>query len=196
MIIMIDTPTINVEDSAAARKEANDLIVKGAKVGSSFCLPHHTRVEMLMDKGKEEIRRISDYLSMIRDAGMIPGFSAHMPEIIIYSDQRGYDVETYIQIFNCLGFLMQIEIETIGRIIHSAKKPVMTIKPMASGRCTPYVGLTFAFSALRPIDMVTVGAFTPDEVHEDVEIARAALEHRFPNLARRSSPAATQTLLK
>ncbi|MCL2058689.1 MAG: hypothetical protein FWH01_06470 [Oscillospiraceae bacterium] len=195
-IIMIDTPTINVDDNEAARKEARDLIEKGAKRGCKFCLPHHTRVEQLIDKNKEEIRRISDYLAMIRDAGMVPGFSAHMPEVILYSDARGYDAETYIQLFNCMGFLMQIEVETVARIIHDAKKPVMTIKPMAAGRVTPYVGLTFSFNAIRDIDMVTLGAFTPDEVHEDVEIARAALEHRYPNIAKRSSPAAAQALLK
>jgi hypothetical protein len=195
-IIMIDTPTINVDDNDAARKEARELIDKGAKRGCKFCLPHHTRVEQLIDKNKEEIRRISDYLTMIRDAGMIPGFSAHMPEVILYGDAKGYDVETYIQLFNCMGFLMQIEVETIARIIHDAKKPVMTIKPMAAGRVTPYVGLTFSFNAIRPIDMVTVGAYTPDEVHEDVEIARAALEHRYPRIEKRSSPAAAQSLLK
>jgi len=195
-IIKIDTPTINVDDNDAARKEANDLIKRAAKLGCKFCLPHHSKVEQLVDKNKEKIHRISDYLTMIRDAGMVPGFSAHMPEIIIYSDQNGYDAETYIQIFNCLGFLMQIEIETVARIIHDAKKPVMTIKPMASGRATPYVGLTFSFSALRPIDMVTVGAFTPDEVIEDVEISRAALERRFPNIEKRSSPNTATPLLK
>ena len=195
-IIMIDTPTINVDDNEAARKEARELIERGASLGCTFCLPHHTRVEQLIDKNKEEIRRISDYLSMIRDAGMIPGFSAHMPEVILYSDANGYDAQTYIQLFNCMGFLMQIEVETVARIIHEAKKPVMTIKPMAAGRVTPYVGLTFSFNAIRPIDMVTLGAFTPDEVHEDVEIARAALEHRYPNIEKRSSPAAAQALLK
>ena len=194
-IILIDTPTINVDDNAEARREAKALIQKGAGIGSKFCLPHHTRVEQLIDKQAEKIRRVSDYLAMIRDAGMVPGFSAHMPEVIIYSDQNGYDAETYIQIFNCMGFLMQIEIEQVARIIHNSKKPVMTIKPMAAGRVTPYVGLTFSFSAIRPIDMVTVGAFTPDEVHEDVEIARAALERRFPALEKRSSPAA-QAVLK
>ena len=195
-IIIIDTPIINVADTREARKEARDLIENSAKMGATFCMPHHVSVEQLIDKGTEQIRRISDYLAMIREAGMLPGFSAHMPEVIIYSDKNGYDVEAYIQIFNCVGFLMQIEIETVARIIHEAKKPVMTIKPMAAGRITPYVGLTFNFNAIRPIDMVAVGAFTPDEVHEDVEIARAALEHRFPFLEKRSSPAASQSLLK
>ena len=187
-IIRIDTPILNVSDTPEARKEAEAVIKRSAQAGATFCLPHHSCVEKLVDKEKGVIRRIDDYTSMIREAGMIPGLSAHMPELIVYSDEHGYDVETYIQIFNCLGFLMQIEIETIASIIHNAKKPVMTIKSMAAGRVTPYVGLTFSWNALRLIDMVTVGAFRANEVHEDVEISLAALEHRFPNLEKRTSP--------
>ena len=125
------------------------------------------------------------------EAGMIPGLSAHMPELILYSDRNGYDVETYIQIYNCMGFMMQIEIEGVNGVIWNAKKPVMTIKSMAAGRCTPFVGITFSFATIRPQDMVTLGAFTPDEVHEDVEIALAAIERRRPVLGKRSSPART-----
>lgn len=40
--------------------------------------------------------------------------------------------------------------------------------------------------------MVTVGAFSADEVHEDVEISLAALEHRFPNMEKRASPVMNQ----
>lgn len=50
------------------------------------------------------------------------------------------------------------------------------------------LGITFSFATLRPCDMVTVGAFTPDEAREDIEIGMAALERRFPNLERRASP--------
>ena len=45
-------------------------------------------------------------------------------------------------------------------------------------------------------DMVTLGAFTPEEVHEDVEIALAAIERRQPNLEGRSSPAKTEIMPK
>ena len=65
---------------------------------------------------------------------------------------------------------------------------------MAAGRVSPYVGITFSFATLRQQDMVTVGAFTPYEVHEDVEIAMAALERRFPELEGRSSPNKTVVL--
>lgn len=193
-IIRIDTPTINVEDSAAGRAEARRVIENSRKIGSTFCLIHHSSAEKLVNKGKGTIERLPDYLSMIRDNGLIPGLSAHMPELILYSDANEYDVETYIQIYNCMGFLMQVEIESVHRIIWNAKKPVMSIKSMAAGRCSPFVGLTFNFATLRPCDMVTLGAFTPAEVHEDVEIALAAIEHRPPMMEGRASPNKTAVL--
>ena len=56
------------------------------------------------------------------------------------------------------------------------------------------MGLTFSYATLRPCDMVTLGAFTPDEVHEDVEIALATIERRHPELSRRNSPAMSSIL--
>lgn len=187
-IILVDTPMLNMDDTAAGRAEAEAEIKAAAKRGAKICLIHHSSCEQLVNKNKAEITRLDDYTKMIRDAGMVPGLSAHMPEMIVYSDANGYDVETYIQIFNCMGFMMQVEIETVASIINSAKKPVMTIKSMAAGRCTPYVGLTFSWNAIRPKDMVTVGAFSAQEAEEDIEISMAALEHRFPNMEKRSSP--------
>ena len=187
-ILLIDTPTLNVDDNPQARREAEQTVKESARRGAKFCLLHHSCAEQLVDKNKGVIRRLDDYTKMIRDAGMIPGLSAHMPELIVYSDANGYDVETYIQIFNCMGFLMQVEIETVASIIQNAKKPVMTIKSMAAGRCSPYVGLTFSWNAIREKDMVTVGAFSAQEAEEDIEISLAAIEHRFPDLEKRSSP--------
>lgn len=187
-IIMIDTPCINVDDTPEGRREAGAVIKDCADRGSKICLIHHSSVEQLVNKNKGIINRISDYTEMIRDAGLIPGLSAHMPELITYSDDNGYDIETYIQIYNCMGFLMQVEVETVARIIHNAKKPVMTIKPMAAGRVTPFVGLNFSWNTIRECDMVTVGAFSEEEVHEDAEISFAALERRLPELEKRSSP--------
>ncbi len=187
-IIIIDTPIINVSDTKEARAEAEATIRESSKIGSTFCLIHHSSAEKLVNRGTKTIDRLGDYTSMIRAERMKPGLSAHMPELVVYSDANDYDVETYIQIYNCLGFLMQVEIETVASIINNAKKPVMTIKSMAAGRCTPYVGLNFSWNTIRDCDMVTVGCFSVDEVHEDVEISLAALEHRFPNIEKRSSP--------
>ncbi len=187
-IIRIDTPAMNVDDSPEARREAERTVKHSREIGADFCLIHHTSVEQLVNKNLQAIPRLPDYLAMIRSEGILPGLSVHMPEVLQYTDWNGYDVETYIQIFNCMGFLMQVEVENVARIIHAAKHPVMTIKPMAAGRCTPYVGLTFSWNAIRDCDMVTVGTNSAREAAEDIEISMAALEHRFPDLEARSSP--------
>ncbi|MDO5444560.1 MAG: hypothetical protein Q4F31_02950 [Eubacteriales bacterium] len=194
--IIVDTPVVDVSDSLNGRIEAEKIIKKSAQIGSSFCLIHHVSVEQLINKGKREITRLPDYLTMIRENGLIPGCGAHMPEVILYCDANQYDVETYIQIFNCMGFMMQIEIENVARIINSAKHPVMTIKPMAAGRTTPYVGLTFNWNVIRNCDMVTVGANSALEAREDIEYSFAALEHRFPDVEGRGSSGKNQDVLK
>jgi hypothetical protein len=195
-LVRIDTPILNVDDTPAARREARAAIEECAHNGAVFCLPHHSSAEQLVDKNTRSLSRLPDYLSMIRECGMVPGLSAHMPELVVFSDLQGYDVQTYIQIYNCAGFLMQVEIEYIHSVIWNAKKPVMTIKPMAAGRVSPFVGLTFVYSTLRECDMVTVGCLTPQEAAEDVEIARAALERRPPGVAGRGSPNKTAIMEK
>lgn len=187
-LIVVDTPVINVDDNPIARQQARETIRRSKECGATFCLVHHSSAEQLVNKNKRTIDRLPDYLDMIRQEGMIPGVGAHMPEIIVYSDENEYDVETYIQIYNCAGFLMQVEVESVNRIIHEAKKPVMTIKSMAAGRVSPFVGLNFSWNTIRPCDMVTVGCFDPEEAEEDIEISLAALERRMPQIGRRASP--------
>jgi hypothetical protein len=193
-IILVDTPAVNVDDSREARIDAEKVIQQSRRNGATFCLIHHGSAEQLINKNKKTIERLPDYLAMIRSQGMIPGLSAHMPELIIYSDMNEYDVQTYVQLYNCLGFLMQVEVEYIHKVIWNAKKPVMTIKSMAAGRVTPFVGLNFVWNTIRPCDMVTVGCMTPQEAEEDIEISLAAFEKRPPNVAGRSSPNKTEIL--
>jgi hypothetical protein len=82
------------------------------------------------------------------------------------------------------------------RIIQKAKKPVMTIKPMAAGRLLPVVGLSFVWSTLRDCDMVTVGTMTPDEAKECIDISMSLLEKRIPEveLQRTRSKASVETV--
>ncbi len=186
--IKVDTPVINVQDTDEARDETKALLDKVAASGAEICMPHHTSVEQLVDRSTRQIRRLEEYTRMIRERGMIPGLSAHMPEVVTYADLNNYDVETYIQIYNCMGFLMQLEVEWVAKLINGAKKPVMTIKPMAAGRVTPFVGLTFVWNTIRDQDMVTVGTMTPDEAAEVIELSLAILERRQPNVGVRNSP--------
>lgn len=150
-------------------------------MGATFCLPHQCVTDALIDKRAGIIRDIDLYTRMIRERGMIPGLSTHMPEAVVYADRQGADVETYIQLYNAAGFLMQVEADWIMRIIKDAKKPVMTIKPLAAGRILPPVGLAFVWNTIRDQDMVTIGCTTADETREAVELSLDFLSRRMPD---------------
>jgi hypothetical protein len=76
---------------------------------------------------------------------------------------------------------MQVEADWVMRIIRDAKKPVMTIKPLASGRLLPVVGLAFVWNTIREQDMVTIGTTTPDEAREVIELSLDILQRRMPD---------------
>ncbi len=179
-MIIIDEPVFPVDDTPESRREAGRIIRESAARGTSICMPLHSVFEQLLNKNTHKIDRIEDYLYMIREAGMVPGASAHMPEIVEYCDENDYDVQTYIQIYNCQGFLMQRDVEETARLIHNARKPVLTIKSMAAGRLSPFVGLNFVWNTIRDQDMVAVGCFTEKEALEDIEYSLAALQKRMP----------------
>jgi len=101
-------------------------------------------------------------------------------ETIVYADETNLDTETYIAIYNSMGFLMQIEVDWVARIIQNAKKPVLTIKPFASGQLRPLQGLTFVWNTIRPKDMVAVGVMSPDEAREVIDISLSILEKTLP----------------
>jgi hypothetical protein len=76
---------------------------------------------------------------------------------------------------------MQVEADWVMRIIRNARKPVMTIKPLAAGRLLPVVGLAFVWSTIRDQDMVTVGTTTPEEARELIELSLDLLNRRIPD---------------
>jgi hypothetical protein len=179
-MIRILTPSFNVTPGGPPEQEPAVQLDRCASLGATFCLPHQCVTDALIDRMVGEIRDIDKYSRMIRERGMIPGLSTHMPEAVTYADRSGADVETYIQLYNGAGFLMQVEADWVMRIIQKAKKPVMTIKPLAAGRLLPVVGLAFVWSTIRDQDMVTVGTTTPDEAREVIALSLDLLNRRIP----------------
>ncbi len=180
-IIRIYTPEFDLNPDAPAVDRAEAVFDRCAKLGATFCMPHQSVTDALVDRRAGVIRDLELYTRMIRARGMLPGLSTHMPETVIYADRMGADIETYIQIYNSAGFLMQVEVDWVMRIIREAKKPVMTIKPLAAGRILPVVGLAFVWNTIRDQDMVTIGTTTPDEAREVVEISLDLLNRRLPD---------------
>jgi len=177
-LIIISTPGLNLAGTPQAEAENEKLLDEEAEQGVAICMPHQSSTDVLCDRLNRKIRRMDKYCAMIRQRGMIPGLSTHMPEVPIYADEMDLDVGAYIQIYNAAGFLMQIEVDWVQRMIWQRKKPVMTIKPLAAGKLIPLVGLAFAWATLRDQDMVTVGTITPDEAREVIEISASLLERR------------------
>ena len=168
-----ETPTKGFDLSACAR-----ILDLEAKLGATFCMPHTSITDNMVDRCARRVRKMDQICALIRERGMIPGLSTHMPEAIIYSDESGLDVETYISLYNAMGFLMQLEVDWTASIIQKAKKPVMTIKPMAAGQIRPFQAFNFVWNTIRPQDMVTVGTMSPDEAKEDIEMSLSIIEHR------------------
>lgn len=180
-MIVVSTPGIPVNPDTPATgfgAEAERIFDEEKRLGATFCFPHQGTTDALIDRCTRRIRHIDQLSAMIRQRGMIPGLSTHMPESIIYADESGADVETYISLYNSMGFLMQVEVDWIHRVITRAKKPVMTIKPMAAGQLRPFQALNFVWNTLRPQDMVTVGTMTPKEAQECIDLSLGILERR------------------
>jgi hypothetical protein len=184
-IIRIYTPGFDLTPGTAAGPNsgsAEAVFDQCAAYGATFCLPHQAITDALIDRRAGVIRDLDVYTKLIRERGMIPGLSTHMPEAVIYADKQNADVETYIQLYNAAGFLLQVETDWIMQVIRNAKKPVMTIKPLAAGKLLPPVGLAFVWSTIRDCDMVSIGTTTADEARECIEISLALLEKRIPSV--------------
>ena len=180
-VIRILTPIFNITPGGPVENEPERVLDLCREMGGTFCFPHQCVTDALLDRMTQSIRHIDVYTRMIRERGMLPGLSTHMPESVIYADRTGADVVSYIQIYNAAGFLMQVEIDWINRVIRNAQKPVMTIKPLAAGRLMPIVGMTFVWNTIRPQDMVTIGTTTPDEAREIIDLSRDLLAHQIPD---------------
>ena len=178
---LILTPHFNVKAGGPPGSDPERVFDTCRDLGATFCMPHQCVTDILIDRMDNTIRDIDKYTAMIRERGMIPGLSTHMPEAITIADATGADVATYIQLYNAAGFLMQIEADWVMRIIQNAQKPVMTIKPLAAGRLLPPVGLAFVWNTVRDQDMVTIGTTTPDEAREVIDLSLDFLNRRSPD---------------
>ncbi len=179
-IIRIYTPAFDLNPDATPADRAEAVFDRCAELGATFCMPHQSVTDALVDRRAGVVRDLDLYTRMIRARGMLPGLSTHMPETVIYADRMGADIETYIQLYNSAGFLMQVEVDWVMRIIREAEKPVMTIKPLAAGRILPVVGLAFVWNTIRDQDMVTIGTTTPEEAREVIELSLDLLNRRLP----------------
>lgn len=177
---LLVTPHFNIQPGGPPEQEPQRVFDQCREMGAAMCMPHQCVTDALMDRMQGVIRNIDRYTAMIRERGMVPGLSTHMPDTIPVADATGVDAETYIQLYNAAGFLLQVEADWVMRMISKAKKPVLTIKPLAAGRLLPPVGLAFVWNTIRDQDMVAIGTTTPDEAREVIDLSRDFINRRIP----------------
>ena len=150
-------------------------IEESAEMGARICMPHQHWTDGNMIVNQKRIIGLEKVCERIRELGMIPGLSTHRPETVVVCDSAGYDVATYIQMYNAIGFLCQVETDWIARVINQTRKLIMAIKPLAGGRILPPTGLSFVYNSIKPIDMVCIGTMSTYEAEDDIRIVRDLL---------------------
>lgn len=181
-MVIIETPSFSTNKRTPFDGfdigEAERILDEEVRKGVAISMPHTSTTDVMVDKCTREVRQMDTICRLIRERGMVPGLSTHIPETVIFADETGLDVESYIQPFNAMGFLMQIEVDWVARLIQKAKKPVMTIKTMAAGQIRPFQAMTFVWNTIRDKDMVTVGTMAPEEAKELIDLSLEILERR------------------
>ena len=69
-----------------------------AAAGTMGIYHHGSRTDRWWVSG--EIDRVEDYLKCMRDCGVQVGLGTHFPEVIEYSEERGWDVDFYMACFS------------------------------------------------------------------------------------------------
>lgn len=157
--------------SQGADDEIMERIDGCADMGVELCWFHTSVIEKRMRLQEQEITGLPKLIEHVRARGMAPGFTTHRPEAIPLADRIGLDVVGYGTMLNAAGFMCTIEIEVLSRrIVPNAEKPVLIIKPFASGRLAPMTGMEYVCRHMQPKDCVAVGVLSPEEIEEDVRL--------------------------
>ena len=143
-------------------------------MGARICLLHGNAVDDLLNPVKRIINHAEEMLQLIRKEGLIPGIACHDSRAILYSDEQGYDAKIYATPVNKIGFWMNPEGLTL-KIIRQTDKPVIALKPFASGRIQPEEGLEFTLST-PGVTAVAIGVANYEEVIQDFKLAKKILD--------------------
>jgi len=155
-------------------KKMEEEIALLKSMGARICLLHGNAVDDLLNHVERVINRAEEMLQLIREEGLIPGIACHDARAILYSDERSYDAKIYATPVNKIGFWMNPEGLTL-KVIRQTDKPIIALKPFASGRIQPEEGLEFTLST-PGVTAVAIGVANYEEVIQDFKIAKEILD--------------------
>lgn len=182
---------------ASELADLNGHIRQTSASGAMAIYHHGTRSDNLWHAGK--IDEANELLKAMRDAGVVVGFGSHIPEVIEYVEEKGWDLDFYVcSVYNLNRTVRQSQVTTtvrneevfddadrdlMFRTIRAVPRPVLAIKIMGAGRkChTPeetHAAFEYTFANIKPTDGVVVGMFTKhsNQVAENAAIVRSLCE--------------------
>jgi len=159
---------------------------------------HGTNTDRHWFAGKMDVVR--DRLKYIRDQGLLVGLGTHMPEVITFVEEHGWDIDFYMACFYNISTPERQSALVTGRpvyqeetfrpedpakmcqVIRATAKPCIAFKILgANRRCGTRdevrAAFEFAFANIKPIDAVCVGMYPRhiDQIRENVGHTLAAL---------------------
>jgi hypothetical protein len=164
-----------------------------AAAGAIATYHHGSRSDNLWHAGR--IDEAQELLKAMRVCGLAVGMGSHVPEVIEYVEERGWDVDFYLcSVYNLSRRHRESQLVSGNRneevfddadrermfgVIRAVSKPCLVIKILGAGRnCqTPeQTRETFrhTFASIKPSDMVVVGMFPKhrDQVEENTRCVR------------------------
>jgi hypothetical protein len=191
--------------TASEMRDIRANIRLAVKAGACAVYHHGTETGNYWREGR--IEELRDVMKTARDLGVAVGIGSHIPEIIEYIEEKGWDIDFYMTGFynvykDITGrresyIISGIHHEDIfddadrARMVETimkTSKPCLAFKILGAGRkCsrseTVRESFRFAFSHIKPTDGVVVGMFPKykDIVRENVEIVKQ-LTKTFPRV--------------
>jgi hypothetical protein len=146
-----------------------------------------------------EIDRARDYLKAMRDEGVMVGIACHMPEVLRYIEDQGWDVDFYMVCFYNIAKIDRNSMLAGGKMVEepfddcdrdiaasfarATDKPCIAYKILAASRkCGSEEDVRgafrYAFDNIKANDVVNVGMFQKhsDQVAMNADIVRSILQ--------------------
>ena len=145
------------------------------------------------------IDQVADYLKAIHDRGLPAGIGTHIPEVVVYAEEHGWETDFYMTCFYNLarGYKSAPAVDRdayakdaypdgdpdrMTAIMRQVAKPCLGFKIMAANRkcSTPEsvrAAFEYAFANIKPADPVVVGMFPKysNQVEENAGYVRGIL---------------------
>ena len=167
-----------------------------AAAGTIGIYHHGTQTDRFWRAG--EIDKVEDYLKCMRDQGVQVGLGTHMPEVIAYSEDKGWDVDYYMACFYNLSRVerqsmmvggkfqeeryLDADRDAMTSVIRQTAKLCLGFKIMAANRncATPQdvkAAFDYAYRNIKPTDALVVGMFPKygDQITQNVGYALEAM---------------------